>query len=70
MERINLDDILIDEPVKDSMIVAHDEHIKQLFDELDAMQHRVDELTEKVDQLVADMEDIARVFGAGMEEGE
>lgn len=64
MERINLDDIVIDEPVKDSMIVAHDERIKQLFDELDAMQHRIDTLTEKVDQLVADMEDIARVFGA------
>lgn len=51
MERINL-------------IVAHDERIKQLFDELDAMQHRINTLTEKVDQLVADMEDIARVFGA------
>lgn len=57
MERINLDDIVIDEPVKDSMIVAHDERIKQLYDELDAMQHRVDVLTEKVEQLVAGMEE-------------
>lgn len=48
-------------------IPARDAQIKQLFDELDAMQHRIDTLTEKVDQLVADMEDIARVFGAGME---
>ena len=44
-------------------IPTRDAQIKQLFDELDAMQHRVDVLTEKVDQLVADMEDIARVFG-------
>lgn len=46
------------------VIQQRDAQIKQLFDELDAMQHRVDELTEKVDQLVSDMEDIARVFGA------
>lgn len=45
-------------------IPTRDAQIKQLFDELDAMQHRIDTLTEKVDQLVADMEDIARVFGA------
>lgn len=45
-------------------ILARDAQIKQLFDELDAMQHRVDELAEKVEQLVADMDDIARVFGA------
>lgn len=45
-------------------IPTRDAQIKQLFDELDAMQYRIDELSKKVDQLVSDMEDIARVFGA------
>ena len=43
-------------------IPTRDAQIKQLFDELDAMQYRVDELSKKVDQLISDMQDIARVF--------
>lgn len=43
-------------------IPTRDTQIKQLFDELDAMQYRVDELSKKVDQLISDMQDIARAF--------